>query len=326
MFTVFGIDAALPGLGLVAVPSDWALDFSRVRRVTLETTPGPPGPARMGALARDVCRWIKWARGRGQADVWIEGSITNSPDLAYTVRSQLKLAGVIEEYLWRELGVECGTAEQSTARKLLLGKLPKSDRKKAVFAALELLTPTNWDANEYDAFVTANYGLQANGVAYLTLRSDEQRRTPKLAGFCNPAALPKGPNGRNLCRQCGREVTSKKRTFCGPECVEAWKIRTQPSFARRLVHDRDRGVCAKCGLKTSELARELNALPHEQRRARLMALGFGRRTHLWEMDHIVPVAEGGGSCGLENLRTLCVPCHRRATAELRERLSARRTA
>ncbi|MGO9970456.1 MAG: HNH endonuclease [Bryobacteraceae bacterium] len=29
--------------------------------------------------------------------------------------------------------------------------------------------------------------------------------------------------------------------------------------------------------------------------------------------------EGGGECDLENLRTLCVRCHREVTAELRQR-------
>jgi hypothetical protein len=37
----------------------------------------------------------------------------------------------------------------------------------------------------------------------------------------------------------------------------------------------------------------------------------------------VPVVEGGGECDLSNMRTLCVKCHRIATAELRRR---RRTA
>jgi hypothetical protein len=32
------------------------------------------------------------------------------------------------------------------------------------------------------------------------------------------------------------------------------------------------------------------------------------------------VAEGGGECDLENIRTLCLRCHRTATLELRERL------
>lgn len=46
----------------------------------------------------------------------------------------------------------------------------------------------------------------------------------------------------------------------------------------------------------------------------------------WEADHIVPVAEGGGQCGLDGFRTLCIPCHLKATAALRTRLAARRKA
>lgn len=41
--------------------------------------------------------------------------------------------------------------------------------------------------------------------------------------------------------------------------------------------------------------------------------------HLWEADHVVAVVEGGGACGMENLQTLCNPCHRIATAELAAR-------
>jgi 5-methylcytosine-specific restriction endonuclease McrA len=47
------------------------------------------------------------------------------------------------------------------------------------------------------------------------------------------------------------------------------------------------------------------------------------RRSLWDADHIVPVAEGGGQCDLDNLRTLCVACHREATAALRARLIER---
>jgi 5-methylcytosine-specific restriction protein A len=46
---------------------------------------------------------------------------------------------------------------------------------------------------------------------------------------------------------------------------------------------------------------------------------------LWQMDHRIPVVEGGGTCGLDNLRTLCLPCHRKATAMLAaRRVHARR--
>ena len=44
------------------------------------------------------------------------------------------------------------------------------------------------------------------------------------------------------------------------------------------------------------------------------------RRSLWDADHILPVAEGGGQCDLENLRTLCLLCHREVTADLRRRL------
>jgi len=45
----------------------------------------------------------------------------------------------------------------------------------------------------------------------------------------------------------------------------------------------------------------------------------------WQADHINPVAEGGGECGLENYRTLCVPCHRDVTRQLMSRLKKQNT-
>jgi len=44
------------------------------------------------------------------------------------------------------------------------------------------------------------------------------------------------------------------------------------------------------------------------------------RKSLWDADHILPVVEGGGGCDLDNIRTLCLICHRKVTVELRERL------
>jgi hypothetical protein len=50
----------------------------------------------------------------------------------------------------------------------------------------------------------------------------------------------------------------------------------------------------------------------------------GHRTSYWDMDHILPVIEGGGACGLENLRTLCLVCHRQVTRELAARRAEQR--
>jgi 5-methylcytosine-specific restriction endonuclease McrA len=37
----------------------------------------------------------------------------------------------------------------------------------------------------------------------------------------------------------------------------------------------------------------------------------------WEADHIIPVADGGGECGLENYRLLCRGCHTAVTSQWR---------
>lgn len=132
------------------------------------------------------------------------------------------------------------------------------------------------------------------------MSDDRFNRTPRKAGFVNEKRLPRGPLGHALCRQCSTEVAPPRRTFCSDSCIHEWKIRTQPVYARKQVFKRDRGVCALCRYDSA-------------------ASSF-----VWEMDHIVPVVEGGGSCGLENLRTLCVPCHRAVTAELKRRLAESR--
>lgn len=69
-------------------------------------------------------------------------------------------------------------------------------------------------------------------------------------------------------------------------------------------------------------------LPFAERMRRIRALigagaaARGRKTW-WEADHIVPVVEGGDS-SLDNIRTLCIPCHRAETAALHARRAGRR--
>lgn len=194
--------------------------------------------------------------------------------------------------------------------------------------------------------------------------------------------LPKGPNGRNLCRWCKTEVPKGRRTFCGKEsCLHEFNIRRSSSYVRHYVYQRDKGICAICKLNTDKLeklirrvtnrAQGIPYIPPKIRRERkknpfntylhleydkaakyptkqMIARGislierlsakygwvivydatstFSKKwtykvwVSLWQADHIIPVAEGGGECGLENYRTLCTPCHNQVTRELRARL------
>lgn len=165
------------------------------------------------------------------------------------------------------------------------------------------------------------------------------------AGYCNPANLPRGPNGRPLCRFCQAEVPRGRRTFCGDACVDRWKVQTDPRHVRAKLWERDRGVCRRCRLDTDLLRLQLDGLRRQgkpgigDRRPISEVVAAGRRyreilaryrvdglTSLWQADHIVPVEFGGGLCGLDGFQSLCIFCHREKTADQARMAAAARAA
>ena len=144
-------------------------------------------------------------------------------------------------------------------------------------------------------------------------------------GHATRASLPLGPNNLPLCRWCDLEIIAKRRrTFCSDYCVHQWRLRTDPGYLRDQVFARDRGICAVCHIDTIAAYNALKRARGPARAAGLRLYGMKSitiRRSLWDADHIRPVAEGGGQCDLDNLRTLCLLCHREATSRLRMRLS-----
>lgn len=143
-------------------------------------------------------------------------------------------------------------------------------------------------------------------------------RIAPSAGRVNYSLMPKGPNGRALCRWCHRECPAPRMTFCSPGCVAEHKIRSDPRYAREAVFARDRGVCAVCRVDTLAVQLDLRAKRPKARAELCEVLGYPldrvKRGALWEADHLRPVAEGGGECGLPGYQTLCVACHRAKSA------------
>lgn len=66
-----------------------------------------------------------------------------------------------------------------------------------------------------------------------------------------------------------------------------------PTALRNRVRERDQGLCAGCGTQCSRDGGEWTEAP-------------------WHMDHITALADGGSN-EMENLQTLCVPCHKAKT-------------
>ena len=156
----------------------------------------------------------------------------------------------------------------------------------------------------------------------------------------------KGPDGKNVCRYCHGKVPRPRIYWCSATCVDAAYLRCDPTTQRRKVEERDHGVCALCRLDTASIQAAYDTVERDIRRRDAGSNGWrhwvssggqqalrdaqrrfvdlriqGGHGHLWEMDHIVPVVEGGDEIEdvMSNLRTLCIPCHRGETAELAAR-------
>jgi 5-methylcytosine-specific restriction enzyme A len=166
------------------------------------------------------------------------------------------------------------------------------------------------------------------------------KRKMSNTGWVDYSKHPRGPNGRGLCRMCGEEVPKGRFTFCGDVCVHQWKLRNQPRYASGQLYKRDRGKCAICGVDTykkrREFLKEIDICKQcgvdgcrEEVEKRYTEEGWAPlyNRKWYQVDHIIPVAEGGGPREwpltddyLNNFRTLCVPCHKKETQKLRRRL------
>ncbi len=147
-----------------------------------------------------------------------------------------------------------------------------------------------------------------------------------IGKYINAKLLPKDENGLNLCRYCNKSVHPPRRTICSPECVHELKLRTSNRYLRLCVYKRDKGICKICmddtkiiakkalELKKNNLITELETFLKSKnislkRKIWKSKCGGG----LWDADHIIQVKDGGGQCGLDNIRTLCIDCHKITT-------------
>lgn len=143
-----------------------------------------------------------------------------------------------------------------------------------------------------------------------------------LGKLIDAKLLPKDEFGFTMCRWCNGPVKPPKRTMCSPECVHEIRIRTNTNYVRDCVYKRDKGICSICTIDTKKIAKEALSLDTENRKQLLIKNNISlkrkiwKRKHgggLWDADHIKPVKEGGGTCGLDNFRCLCISCHKEVT-------------
>lgn len=130
--------------------------------------------------------------------------------------------------------------------------------------------------------------------------------------------------GGRLCRWCHSPIEGRG-VYCGQSCRDAFLIRRSPIYAARRYRELIGSRCVGCG------ADEQDCLSRYQQALALLAGTPAEALLLpfepWQMDHIRPVADGGGECGLENYRLLCLNCHKGVTLNfLKERRARGKTA
>ena len=126
--------------------------------------------------------------------------------------------------------------------------------------------------------------------------------------------------------------------FCSQSCTRDYEAKCTAGGLRRQLSLVEKGVCQVCGLDTRLLCFELqkirrNVIGWKEARARVLKemahkfflpkMGKYRENLLnkaiegyaWHADHVKAVYEGGGACSIDNMRTLCVPCHVSVTIE-----------
>lgn len=141
------------------------------------------------------------------------------------------------------------------------------------------------------------------------------------------------------CAWCGGRIAQAGSTYCSQSCAEDGRLRRGGMYASSRVREQvfglEGGVCRKCKIDAHALYTRIVSLQPPERLNALCNVNWNlpkssvalerllqnpKESDFWQADHIVAVAEGGGSCGLENLQTLCTPCHREETNKLRSRL------
>src|SRR5690606_1596793 len=113
--------------------------------------------------------------------------------------------------------------------------------------------------------------------------------------------------GKYHCRVCDKILLPWIQNYCSEECQEHFRICCWLDYARDAVYNRDKAVCQNCGLDTQALRNRLLTYPEKviQRYLRYTNMYRSTGEHLWEVDHIIPVKDGGAKLGLNNLQTLC---------------------
>lgn len=147
---------------------------------------------------------------------------------------------------------------------------------------------------------------------------------------------------KKTCKWCLIPLSGRRSSWCSDECVN--KFLAISGRAEGYLEQRSKGRCELCSFPLKMLRQmhsDFWSIAHSLNQddpdailimEEIQGQGWGWcfkqwhsrsydrwewavRQHFEEIDHIVPLIEGGGTCPT-NLRLLCLPCHQKETKAL----------
>jgi 5-methylcytosine-specific restriction protein A len=124
---------------------------------------------------------------------------------------------------------------------------------------------------------------------------------------------------KGICALCGVDCVKIQKTVqrlqhllrCSPPDHGQRKFREGHSYNGQFLRSKyDRCLAIWQRWRHKRITAARNRLE----RIRAQGWNLDRKTQ-WDADHILPVIEGGGLCGLVSMQTLCVPCHKEKTKQ-----------
>jgi Holliday junction resolvasome RuvABC endonuclease subunit len=159
---LMGLDLSLRCSGIVVADRGWGGDWAKVRSWTfgVKLLSGACEMERIGRLRAIRDRILELVHDHKVDTAWIESYAWG----AAQGKELGELGGVVKVAL-ADAGVLVRISNQSSARKLLLGHVPRRgpDAKRAVHQALTIAGATFETEDESDAFCVLNWGMSEVG-------------------------------------------------------------------------------------------------------------------------------------------------------------------
>ncbi len=195
---IVALDLSLTNLAMVACPPSWDTSWDRIEAFeTWQSKAHTHLVARIDGLAAQV---VRFCRDVNASEVWAE-DLSSSQGYSIVVLGELRFG--VRRALFRELGIDLQFVSNSTARKLLLGWVPRDKRKEHLEEALKAAGAPFEDEHQRDAWCVLNWALNYYGGPCLTGLLGEKPVKPK-APRKRKATVLKGVRASDWLKEIGQ--------------------------------------------------------------------------------------------------------------------------